>query len=301
MSTTSLSLGREALLSSHREEMKEIFDLLDADGSGSIDPKEIRMQMQALGFEADNTTIYQLISDLDGDGSQNLEFEEFLKILKDMQVHAVGYATRDNMQEVFDYLDDLEPQQRDKKIDVTNLQRIAQVLGDNISDAEIEVMIEHADRDGKGFVTAEDFYVLMADEARRMQQQTDAPGSSEPQKKSSQAAKRWKKALISDKVDNVVQEWKISSVEKQEAAASHKQSRSSRVSASDGRAEQRNSHVLLNPSQGGSTSISVRSGSKDTPRKRSPSSSKEAPRARGSSLTVGKDGKKEPLDRKSVV
>lgn len=74
--------------------MKEIFDLLDADGSGSIDPKEIRMQMQALGFEADNTTIYQLISDLDGDGSQNLEFEEFLKILKDMQVHAVGYATR---------------------------------------------------------------------------------------------------------------------------------------------------------------------------------------------------------------
>ncbi|CAE7869458.1 unnamed protein product [Symbiodinium microadriaticum] len=167
-STTSLSLGREALLSSHREEMKEIFDLLDADGSGSIDPKEIRMQMQALGFEADNTTIYQLISDLDGDGSQNLEFEEFLKILKDMQVHAVGYATRDNMQEVFDYLDDLEPQQRDKKIDVTNLQRIAQVLGDNISDAEIEVMIEHADRDGKGFVTAEDFYVLMADEARRV-------------------------------------------------------------------------------------------------------------------------------------
>ncbi|CAE7523498.1 Icl1d [Symbiodinium natans] len=106
------------------QEMKEIFDLLDADGSGSIDPKEIRMQMQALGFEADNTTIYQLISDLDGDGSQNLEFEEFLKILKDMQVHAVGYATRDNMQEVFDYLDDLEEQQRDKKIDVTNLQRI---------------------------------------------------------------------------------------------------------------------------------------------------------------------------------
>eukprot|EP00439_Symbiodinium_sp_Y106_P071852 s2412_g13.t1 len=57
--------------------------------------EEIRMQMQALGFEADNTTIYQLISDLDGDGSQNLEFEEFLKILKDMQVHAVGYATSD--------------------------------------------------------------------------------------------------------------------------------------------------------------------------------------------------------------
>ncbi|CAE7195909.1 unnamed protein product [Symbiodinium sp. CCMP2592] len=132
-----------------------------------------------------------------------------------------------------------------------------------------------------------------------MQQQTDAPGSSEPQKKSSQAAKRWKKALISDKVDNVVQEWKISSAEKQEASRD-KQSRSSRVSAtSDSRPEQRNSHVLLNPSQGPSTSMSVRSGSKDTPRKRSLSSSKETPRARGSSLNVGKDGKKESARARS--
>ncbi|CAE7578202.1 UACA [Symbiodinium sp. CCMP2592] len=46
-STSSLSLGREALLSSHREEMKEIFDLLDADGSGSIDPKASRMKVRA--------------------------------------------------------------------------------------------------------------------------------------------------------------------------------------------------------------------------------------------------------------
>ena len=36
------------------EEIKEAFDLFDTDGSGSIDPKELRAAMQSLGFEAKN-------------------------------------------------------------------------------------------------------------------------------------------------------------------------------------------------------------------------------------------------------
>ena len=36
------------------EEIKEAFDLFDTDGSGTIDPKELRAAMQSLGFEAKN-------------------------------------------------------------------------------------------------------------------------------------------------------------------------------------------------------------------------------------------------------
>ena len=32
--------------------------------------------MQSLGFDARNETIYQMMSDLDQDGSQTIEFEE---------------------------------------------------------------------------------------------------------------------------------------------------------------------------------------------------------------------------------
>ena len=35
-------------------ELREAFDLFDTDGSGSIDPKELRAAMQSLGFEAKN-------------------------------------------------------------------------------------------------------------------------------------------------------------------------------------------------------------------------------------------------------
>jgi len=261
----------EPVRSIHREEMKEIFALLDADGSGNIDPKEIRMQMQALGFEADNTTIYQLISDMDTDGSQNLEFEEFVKILKDMEVHSVRYATRDNMQEVFDFLDDLEPQKRDKRIDSSNLKRIAQVLGDNISDAEIDVMIEEADRNGKGYVTAEDFYVMMSGEAMRMKEAEDVVETSALEKRaSSKVSQRWRRAVLSEKVDSVIGDWKISTEKQLQAADNMKASKVNRSS------------ILLQETDARSSSKHVRN--------RSASRDAGQPQAKGRpSLTKEKD------------
>ncbi|CAE8627072.1 unnamed protein product [Polarella glacialis] len=164
--------GRQKTLESLRPaqlaELEAIFNLFDSDGSGTIDPKEIRTQMRALGFEADNMTIYQLISDLDSDGSQKLELEEFLALVKDtLKLHRKEKNDRQHLNEVFDYLDDLDPGNRDKKIDSSNLKRIARILGDDITDAEIDVMIQGADKDGKGFIVAEDFYQLMSGQAEK--------------------------------------------------------------------------------------------------------------------------------------
>ena len=61
------------------EEIREAFNLFDTDGSGTIDPKELKAAMQSLGFEAKNQTIYQMIGDIDKDGSGSIDFEEFLR------------------------------------------------------------------------------------------------------------------------------------------------------------------------------------------------------------------------------
>ena len=49
---------RPGLTEDEIEEIKEAFDLFDTDGSGTIDPKELRAAMQSLGFEAKNQTIF---------------------------------------------------------------------------------------------------------------------------------------------------------------------------------------------------------------------------------------------------
>ena len=50
--------ARPGLTEDEVEEIKEAFDLFDTDGSGTIDPKELKAAMQSLGFEAKNQTIF---------------------------------------------------------------------------------------------------------------------------------------------------------------------------------------------------------------------------------------------------
>ncbi len=66
---------RPGLTEDEIEEIKEAFDLFDTDGSGTIDPKELKAAMQSLGFEAKNQTIFQMISDLDKNSSGSIDFE----------------------------------------------------------------------------------------------------------------------------------------------------------------------------------------------------------------------------------
>jgi centrin-1 len=63
------------------EEIREAFNLFDTDGSGTIDPKELKAAMQSLGFEAKNQTIYQMIADIDKDGNGTIDFDEFLDMM----------------------------------------------------------------------------------------------------------------------------------------------------------------------------------------------------------------------------
>ena len=45
-----------------KQEIEEAFDLFDTDGSGSIDSKELKVAMRALGFEPKKEDIQKMIS-----------------------------------------------------------------------------------------------------------------------------------------------------------------------------------------------------------------------------------------------
>ena len=50
-------------------------------GSGSIDAKELKVAMRALGFEPKKEEIKKMISDIDKDGSGTIDFSEFLEMM----------------------------------------------------------------------------------------------------------------------------------------------------------------------------------------------------------------------------
>mmetsp|Transcript_9946 Transcript_9946/g.11273 ORF Transcript_9946/g.11273 Transcript_9946/m.11273 type:complete len:90 (-) Transcript_9946:269-538(-) len=72
---------KQVLSESQKAEIKEAFDLFDTSGSGTIEAKELKVALQALGFEPSREEIEKLISGVDKDKSGKIDFHEFLDIM----------------------------------------------------------------------------------------------------------------------------------------------------------------------------------------------------------------------------
>ena len=64
-----------------KEEIKQAFDLFDTSGSGTIEPKELKVALRALGFQPTKEDIDTLIRQFDKDKSGRIDFHEFLEIM----------------------------------------------------------------------------------------------------------------------------------------------------------------------------------------------------------------------------
>ena len=145
---------RSELTEEQKQEIKEAFDLFDTDGSGSIDAKELKVAMRALGFEPKKEEIRKMIQEADKDGSGVIDFPEFL----DMMTQKMSERDpREEMMKAFRLFDDDET----GKISFKNLKRVAKELGENMTDDEIQEMIDEADRDGDGEIGEEEFMRIM--------------------------------------------------------------------------------------------------------------------------------------------
>uniref|UniRef100_A0A8D2N821 EF-hand domain-containing protein n=1 Tax=Zonotrichia albicollis TaxID=44394 RepID=A0A8D2N821_ZONAL len=137
-----------------QREIRDAFELFDTDGSGSIDVKELKVAMRALGFEPKKEEIKKIISDIDKEGTGKISFSDFLAVMSQRM------AEKDSKEEIlkaFKLFDDDET----GKISFQNLKRVAKVLGENLTDEELQEMIDEADRDGDGQVSEQEFLRIM--------------------------------------------------------------------------------------------------------------------------------------------
>ncbi|KAK7201740.1 centrin [Novymonas esmeraldas] len=172
---TSASNANTDLSKDQLEEIREAFDLFDTDGSGTIDVRELRIAMRALGFEPRKEELQQLIHNVTGGGggggsgvggvsltgapssaagSDVITFAQFVHIM----AHKMSQRdSREEMLKAFVLFDT----EGTGKISFQNLKRVAMELGENMADAELQEMIDEADRDGDGEVSEEEFLRLM--------------------------------------------------------------------------------------------------------------------------------------------
>jgi centrin-2/centrin-1 len=60
--------------------------LFDTDGSGTIDIKELKVAMRALGFEPKKEEIKKMMQDVDKSGNGRIDFNEFLELMTEKMV-----------------------------------------------------------------------------------------------------------------------------------------------------------------------------------------------------------------------
>ena len=133
------------------DEIKEAFDLFDTDNSGAIAVGELTSAMKSLGFDVKNAVVYQMVEELDADGSGEIEFGEFVDI---MTARLNEKTSREDINRVFNLFD----KDRNGTLEVDDLTRVCQDVGEDVSAEDIREIIQRSDLDGDGAVNMEDFY-----------------------------------------------------------------------------------------------------------------------------------------------
>lgn len=155
---TRSTLTNRGLTEAEIEEVREAFNLFDVDGSGRIDPRELKEAMISLGYTNNNAVISDMIADLDGAG--DIDFDEFLNIFT-LQIGAgdgCGGQSREDIAKIFNLFD----VEKTGYISLNQLKRIARELGETMSDAELLEMIERASSRDDGLVSLDDFCNILS-------------------------------------------------------------------------------------------------------------------------------------------
>ena len=95
-----------------------------------------------------------MLVDIDKEMAATVDFNEFVDMVTPKMQ---SRDTREEIMKVFNLFDD----DNSGYITFRNLKRVAMELGENLTDDELQEMVDEADRDGDGMISSEEFYRVM--------------------------------------------------------------------------------------------------------------------------------------------
>ena len=165
MTTNKLTEEKIAEITS---ELQDKFLLFDVDGDKVINRKELGAVMRSFGENPTEDDLNDLMKELDADGSEVLEFKEFLNLmektdrldvmmkrkLKDQQVEEIK-------QKFLQFDDD-----QDGAIDIRELRNVIESLGQTPTEEELQALLDELDSDKTNLLEFPEFLILMQQNAK---------------------------------------------------------------------------------------------------------------------------------------
>jgi Ca2+-binding EF-hand superfamily protein len=148
---------------------REIFDRIDADGSGTIDMEELGVALRRMGRTTVSAAeIREVMDEVDMDGDGQLDFDEFRKageaFLQRAATNEIEESAAHDGQDslaraIFDKID----VDGSGTIDMEELGQALELLGKEVAEDELGAMMDAIDADGSGEVNFEEFKAVAGD------------------------------------------------------------------------------------------------------------------------------------------
>ncbi|XP_070807882.1 centrin-2-like [Pituophis catenifer annectens] len=142
------------LSAAHKQQMREAFDLLDADGTGTIDVRDLKVSIRALGFDPTKEELRRVVAEVDKEGAGKIGFDAFYSVMAQKMSEI---DSKEDILKAFKLFVDKDS----GRIAFKNLKQIAAEIGENLTDEELQEMINEADLDGDGEVAEQEFLKVM--------------------------------------------------------------------------------------------------------------------------------------------
>ena len=132
------------------QEFKEAFDIFDVDRGGTITSDELAEVMKSLGQKPTKERLAAMVNEIDADGDGEIDFAEFLTMmLRQMNDGDPEKELRD----VFAVFD----KDQSGTISAGELKSVMRIVGEKLTEQEIEDAIRLADTTGDGEVDYDEF------------------------------------------------------------------------------------------------------------------------------------------------
>ena len=144
------------------------FKVFDDDDDGAIDKKELGNVLRSFGQNPTEKEINDLLKSLDSDGTNMLEFDEFVQLMqktnkiKSMVRKKLNKEQIDILKAEFIKFDD----DGDCAIDKKELGNVMKSLGQTCTDDELQRLLKDLDLDGTNLLEFSEFVDLLQDSGK---------------------------------------------------------------------------------------------------------------------------------------
>jgi troponin C len=151
--------ARATLSQGQIDEFKQAFDIFDEDGGGDISTRELGRVMKLLGQSPTPDQLAQIIEEVDADGSGTIDFDEFL-VMMVMQLNEESKGEEEGVLRDCFHLYDVDG---DNYIDYPefkqSLERCCADANPKIEEWEIQTLFADADKNGDAKIDIDEWCV----------------------------------------------------------------------------------------------------------------------------------------------